>query len=105
MGLGEPSQGLVPGVRLPRMDQSGASGAQMHKRAIQGSCRRLVARSSGLPALLPQSLEEEPGAGERKAVDQGGRKFRSERDRVEARGLKPEHSELPQLDPQPAPPT
>lgn len=35
-------------------------------------------------------------------MDQGGWKFRSELT-FEARGLKPEHSELPQLDPQPMP--
>ncbi|OWK13210.1 hypothetical protein Celaphus_00014253 [Cervus elaphus hippelaphus] len=45
---------------------------------------------------------EEPGAEERKAGDRGDQQFRSELT-IEVCGLKPEHSELPQLDSQPTP--
>ncbi|KAB0359638.1 hypothetical protein FD754_003794 [Muntiacus muntjak] len=102
VGLGEPSQGLVPGRPAP-MD-----GSEQGKRspdAQEGHSKELQeahGRVPGLPAFLPWSLEEEPGAEERKAGDQGDQQFRSELT-IEVRGLKPEHSELPQLDSQPAP--
>ncbi|KAB0354659.1 hypothetical protein FD755_022118 [Muntiacus reevesi] len=102
VGLGEPSQGLVPGGPAP-MD-----GWEQGKRspdAQKGHSKELQeahGRVPGLPAFLPWSLEEEPGAEKRKAGDQGDQQFRSELT-IEVRGLKPEDSELPQLDSQPAP--
>ncbi|XP_013829210.2 PREDICTED: ras-related protein Rab-44 [Capra hircus] len=102
VGLGEPSQGLVPGGPAPTDGSEWGKWSPDAQEGHSGELQEARGRVPGLPALLPQSLEEEPGAEERKAVDQGGRKFRSELT-VEARGLKPEHSEFPQLDPQPAP--
>nr|XP_006050474.2 ras-related protein Rab-44 isoform X3 [Bubalus bubalis] len=102
VGLDEPSQGLVPEGPAP---MHGSELGKWSPDAQEGCSRELQEAHGwvpGLSALLPQSLEEEPRAEERKAVDQGGWKFRSELT-VEARGLKPGHSELPQLDPQPMP--
>uniref|UniRef100_A0A8C6FIN9 RAB44, member RAS onco family n=1 Tax=Moschus moschiferus TaxID=68415 RepID=A0A8C6FIN9_MOSMO len=100
--LGEPSQDLVPGGLAPTDGSEQGKQSPDAQEGHSGELQEAHGRVPGLPALLPQSLEEEPGAEERKAVDEGGQDFRSELT-VEARSLKPEHSELPQLDFQPTP--
>ena len=102
VGLDEPSQGLVPEGPAPMDGSEWGKWSPDAQEGRSGELQEAHGQVPGLSTLLPQSLEEEPRAEERKAVDQGEWKFRSELT-VEARGLKLEHSELPQLNPQPAP--
>ncbi|XP_070216818.1 ras-related protein Rab-44 [Bos mutus] len=102
VGLDEPSQGLVPEGPAPMDGSEWGKWSPDAQEGHSGELQEAHGQVPGLSTLLPQSLEEEPRAEERKAVDQGEWKFRSELT-VEARGLKLEHSELPQLNPQPAP--
>lgn len=102
VGLDEPSQGLVPEGPAPMDGSEWGKWSPDAQEGRSGELQEAHGQVPGLSTLLPQSLEEEPRAEERKAVDQGEWKFRSELT-VEARGLKLEHSELPQLNPQTAP--
>uniref|UniRef100_A0A3Q1LPG3 RAB44, member RAS onco family n=1 Tax=Bos taurus TaxID=9913 RepID=A0A3Q1LPG3_BOVIN len=102
VGLDEPSQGLVPEGPAPMDGSEWGKWSPDAQEGRSGELQEAHGQVPGLSTLLPQSLEEESRAEERKAVDQGEWKFRSELT-VEARGLKLEHSELPQLNPQPAP--
>ncbi|KAM9739950.1 ras-related protein Rab-44 isoform 1-T2 [Dama dama] len=102
VGLGEPSQDLVPGGPAPMDGWEQGKPNPDAQEGHSGELQEAHSRVPGLPAFLPWSLEEEPGAEERKAGNQGDQQFRSELT-IEVRGLKPEHSELPQLDSQPAP--
>ncbi|XP_070313014.1 ras-related protein Rab-44 [Odocoileus virginianus] len=102
VGLGEPSQGLVPGGSAPMDGSEQGKRSPDAQEGHSGELREAHGRVPGPPAFLPRSLEEEPGAEERKAEEQGGQQFRSELT-IEVRGLKPEHSELAQLDSQPVP--
>ncbi|CAI9168292.1 unnamed protein product [Rangifer tarandus platyrhynchus] len=102
VGLGQPSQGLVPGGSAPMDGSEQGKRSPDAQEGHSGELREAHGRVPGLPAFLPQSLDEEPGAEERKAEEQEGQQFRSELT-IEVRGLKPEHSELAQLNSQPVP--
>ncbi|XP_043306618.1 ras-related protein Rab-44 isoform X3 [Cervus canadensis] len=102
VGLGEPSLGLVPGGPAPMDGWEQGKRSPDAQEGHSGELQEAHGRVPGLPAFHPWSLEEEPGAEERKAGDRGDQQFRSELT-IEVCGLKPEHSELPQLDSQPTP--
>ncbi|XP_057555753.1 ras-related protein Rab-44 [Hippopotamus amphibius kiboko] len=99
-GVGEPSQGLEPGGQAPtegleRGEQS-PDAQEGHPGGLQEAHSQVLG-PEGPPALPHQSLEEEPRAEERKAVDPGGQDFMSEQTE-ETNGLSTGHSEFPQHD-------
>uniref|UniRef100_A0A8C3WCP8 RAB44, member RAS onco family n=1 Tax=Catagonus wagneri TaxID=51154 RepID=A0A8C3WCP8_9CETA len=101
-GLAEPSWGEEPWSPAPIEEGKRSPDAQGgHPEGLQEAQGNIL-EPEGLPALPQQSLEAEPGAEERKAVDQAGQDLRLGMS-LESHGLKTAGSESPQQDLCPAP--